>query len=250
MHEGIINFSSRSFYDESKRRNWSLETFGLCGAGKTTLLRHLFVALQEVGTEKLPTIEMPVQPDWESVLYQTSKVVARAIRASPRETSRFLGESGAWWLPQKLGYRIAGIKLRRTMSAPMLIDSGMLQPFVSFAIERNVDERHTPTNAFLSAVVLPSVALYTDAQPDVAYQRYVDREVAAGRALPIGNLRKRFDHAYQVCQLLCSRYDNSPKKLIRIDASKEWTREVLDDLARQVLEHIWTIEGEMAGVAA
>ena len=243
-------FSSRSFYDESKKRNWSLETFGLCGAGKTTLLRWLFVKLQEIGGNRLPSIEMPVQPDRETVWIETSRIVMRAAWQSPKEVYQFLREADAWWLPNKLGFRVAGIKLRRTMSAPLLIDSGLLQPFVSFVIERNLDDKNIPKEALLSAVVLPSLAVYVRVDPEIAYQRYIEREIKEGRDLPFGDLRKRFDDAYELCEWIYATYRDSNRIVHVVDTSRKITEEEMEALAASILDDIWRIDGMVLDDAA
>lgn len=249
-YSGVLTQSSGSFYDESEKRNWSLETFGLCGAGKTTLLRRLFVKLQEIGGNRLPSIEMPVQPDREAVLFETGRIVTRSFLHAPREVYQFLREANAWWLPSKLGFRVAGIKMRRTMSAPLLIDSGLLQPFVSFAIERNIEDRHIPREALLDSVVLPTLAVYVHVAPENAYFRYIDREIGSGRELPHGDLRKRFDDAYEICQWVRERYENSQKILHVVDTSGDISDEQLENLARSILEDLWRIEGRTVKEAA
>mgnify|MGYP003346265389 CR=1 FL=1 len=51
-----------------------------------------------------------------------------------------------------------------------------------------------------SGQTLPAVALYVKAPAEVAYERYVSREQRAGRKLPAGNLRSRFDKGYEMCE--------------------------------------------------
>ena len=218
--------------------NRSIETFGLCGAGKTTLLRRLIVAIQETGGELLPSIETPVQPQGSNVWAETARVVSRAFSSEPLGVSRFLFEEANWWLPHKLGFRIAGMRMRRATTAPLLIDSGLLQPFVSFAIEWNLRGSEVPISAFLNALALPDLAIYVRASPEAAYERYVAREVAAQRALPRGDLQGRFLMGYEMCQRLVDLYAHLGLRLEIVDCDEQIADSVLVHIAQSVLGHI------------
>lgn len=218
--------------------NRSIETFGLCGAGKTTLLRRLIVAIQETGGELLPSIETPVQPHGGKVWVETARVVSRAFSNEPWGVSRFLFEEDNWWLPHKLGFRIAGMRMRRATTAPLLIDSGLLQPFVSFAIEWNLRGSDVPIGAFLRALALPDLAIYVRASPEAAYERYVAREVAARRPLPAGDLLGRFYKGYDMCHRLVDLYARLGLRLEVVDCDKPIADSVLVQIAQGVLGHI------------
>jgi hypothetical protein len=169
---------------------------------------------------------------------ETARIASRALVAAPLSAGRFLARKQNWWLPQKLGFRVAGIKMRDTNGMPLLIDSGILQPFVSFDIEGNLGDAAVPTASLLAALALPQLALYVKAPVEIAYQRYVARERGAGRKLPAGNLRSRFDRGYEMCEELtraCVRAGRVVEVVdaTRIDASREAMR-----IARQILDTV------------
>jgi thymidylate kinase len=218
--------------------NRSIETFGLCGAGKTTLLRRLIVAIQETGGEMLPSIETPVQPHGSIVWSETARIISRALSKGPVEVARFLAEEPSWWLPHKLGFRIAGMRMRRATTAPLLIDSGLLQPFVSFAIEWNLRGSAVPTDAFLSALSPPDLAIYVRTSPEEAYERYVTREVAAQRPLPRGDLLGRFHKGHDMCLHLAEMYSRLGLRLEVVDCDGPIPDAVLGHIAQSVLGHL------------
>lgn len=225
-------------YDTGGHFNRSIESFGLCGAGKTTLLTQLLATVSGLGDDARPAVETPVQPRATASVLETGRIVGAALFAAPAAVGRFLVRKENWWLPQKLGYRVAGARMRNSLGMPLLVDSGILQPFVSFDIEWNLGNSEVPTEPLLNALTLPALALYVKTPPEVAYERYVSREQRAGRALPAGNLRSRFDKGYEMCEELkraCLRAGRSVEVVdaTRIDASEEVAR-----IAQRVLSHV------------
>lgn len=208
----------------------------MCGAGKTTLLRRLVVAVQELGGLSLPSIEMPVQPYGGTVWLETAKVVANALSSSPFSVTNFLCNGDNWWLPHKLGFRIAGTKMRRATSAPLLVDSGVLQPFISFAIEWNVRGSYVPAEAFLGTLALPELAIYVKVPPEVAYERYVRRAAILNRELPPGDVRPRFHKGYETCERLCELYQQRNLTLEVLNAENMMQEGELMSFAQTIID--------------
>ena len=62
------------------------------------------------------------------------------------------------WLVNKIAYRSAGINCRKDRSV-ILIDSGILQPFISFEIEENSLDISVPIHPILNGCALPDVVI-------------------------------------------------------------------------------------------
>ena len=200
------------------RGNGSVEMFGLCGAGKTTLARDLLLAAESdpAGVGFHP--EDPVRPTgWVSVLMAGRYAVGYGLR-DPGGGARLLGSPAGRWLFLKLGYRIAGLRMRGDLTGSLLLDSGVLQPLVSFDVEYNLPLIQWDVERLAKTLPLPSCALYVRVEPEVAMQRYLDRERKQGGTVPMERIEERFargfrtaEQLYEVCVALgvrCTVCDN------------------------------------------
>jgi len=190
------------FLSGSMKTSGAIEIFGLCGAGKTTILNDLASALQS-GTSSLETnVSFPTAPGPVHSLCETLRITAGALRNSPREVSKFIANKNNWWLPLKLGYRSSAMKKKGDLQRVLLVDGGILQPFISFSVEYNILLKKVPTDPFLSALALPSHAVYVRTSPEVAQKRYLAREEENQRPVNKENLGARFAAAFEICEYL------------------------------------------------
>jgi len=193
--------------------NGAVELFGLCGSGKTTLAR----AMEGSPTSTL-WVEGPVKPSGTSALLWTVRLVAGHLFGDPAGCLRLLRSPGGSWLHFKLGYRLAGLRMRGDLIGRLLLDSGVLQPLISFDVEYNLDLVPWDVDPLVRLLPLPSCALYVRVQPEVAMRRYLAREQAHGRTVPMKRVEDRFyrgfktaENLYHICiknQIPCIVFDN------------------------------------------
>ena len=117
--------------------------------------------------------------------------------------------------------RGAGLRMRKLVQKTLLLDSGLLQPFISFVVERNVRLRTVPVKAFLKAIRVPAFAIYVRVSPDTALRRFVTREATAGREFNEKNLEKRFENGFRLCEWFHNIYVSVQLPLVVVNAESE-----------------------------
>ncbi len=111
-----------------------LEFVGLCGAGKTTFLNNL---ASEIESNLNLLISYPIKPSRKNIIISFSRIFLFGLISEPLILIKFLLRAESWWLIKKIAYRYAGIAERADEDS-ILADSGILQPFISFEIEKNL----------------------------------------------------------------------------------------------------------------
>lgn len=211
------------------------EVFGLCGAGKTTLARELVRGAKGPSSSGLPIrIEGPVVPGGWRAAFETTLVVGRYGLRDPIGCQRLLRDPAGRWLLFKLGYRIAGLWVRGDLSETLLVDSGVIQPLVSFDIEHNFRGIEWDPRPLLRGLPLPARAVYVRVRPSVALERYMQRERSSGRGVSEDGIWERFNRAfrtaervYEACVDLgvrCLSYEN--EKPVSAGAKREFAAKV------------------------
>lgn len=175
-----------------------IEMFGLPGAGKTTLADGL-----RRGFPSVPLVETPTPSGFLTVRSILSLSVKLAFRC-PMCLMRLTGRRDGRWLLAKLGYRMAGG--RRWPTHGIVVDSGVLQPLLSYAAEnacKAVDIRDVL--ALLDALPLPNIVLYVAVPPEVAYERYLLRQEIEGARSGVSVSLLKYLHAETVLHAILDR---------------------------------------------
>ena len=213
----------------------AIETFGLCGAGKSTILKELVPILMMESGGLYPVFEKPVDPGAIATFIETGRIILKVSKRDPTGLLKFLIAYKNWWLPLKLGYRSAGMKTRNRKQVALLIDCGLLQPFISFEVEVNTSEKGIPLHAFLLAISLPALVIYVRVSAEKAFQRYVTRNIIAGKGLKKNHLRRRFENGFRICEQLHEIYLTLGLPLWVLDAEEKINHSQLQEFARQIL---------------
>ncbi len=169
-----------------------IEVFGLCGAGKSTVVARLLPLIAaRTGTAICAT--RPTAPRGPQSLGRTGRLVAGAGLRNPWALAAFLRHPSNWWLPLKLGYRRAALANLADDQAHILLDSGVLQPFISFVIEwcRRPDQA-VPLAGLLPALPKTTAALHIHAPAETAMQRYRARARETGITLDQRDWNRHF----------------------------------------------------------
>ena len=181
--------------------NGYVEIFGLCGAGKTSVAQKLLLAV-EPGAEPWLRPEGPVAPSgWISVLTAGRLFMTLGLR-DPSACMRLLSNSAGRWLILKLGYRVAGLRKRGNIAGSLLLDSGVLQPLISFEVEYNLSFLQIDALGIIKNLPLPSCAIYVKVEPGVAMRRYLGREKENGRTIYMRNIEMRFTKGFDMAERL------------------------------------------------
>jgi len=201
----------------------TIEFFGLCGAGKTTFLDQLPRFLSPRACDLLldryqPAIGRRARFHSFSVLLQT------AMR-SPVDLFRLLVlDSGGLSLFQKIGYRLASISGQGRAEACLLVDSGVIQPLITYVIEDQKGSCPLPVAALMEPLPMPSLAVYFTVSSKTAMDRYVERE-AQDRSRPRRrnhggeDFIERFNNGRVLCENLATYLQERNVRLIKVDLS-------------------------------
>ncbi len=150
-----------------------IELVGLCGAGKSTFIRALEDRL--VCSSKI-ALAYPIVPTASRTLTYFIKTLVYGFLIEPVNFSQFLLKASNWWLLKKIAYRHASIGLREKENL-ILVDSGILQLFLSFEIEEKITNSETPLHSLLNGVPLPFAVVFFSVPPSKAKERYEQRGV-------------------------------------------------------------------------
>jgi thymidylate kinase len=190
-----------------------VEFIGLCGAGKSTFYALLKERIANAGILVAEQPPKPVPP-LPAIAAGAGFAIAMALDA---RGLTFLAHAANWWLPMKLGYRVA--QMRR--AAPVgqwkvQVDSGLLQPIVSFAAEHNRRLDSVPVAAIVRQLDLPRVLIYLQAAAALALPRYIEREKLDAETAK--HLEPQFVQAYNVCEAIVAECRKAGAAVITVDA--------------------------------
>ena len=167
--------------------------------------------------------------------------MARLAWQSPSDFLSWRRGQAGTSLVKKLAYRLAGIRTRCRLGPSLLIDSGLLQPFVSFAIEVNRERRCYPLDSLLRTLPMPTLAFYVKTFTEVAFSRYLDRGPLT--AEPPEVLRERFDDGLGVCEWLLKGCEDNGTAVTVIDVNDAVESHVLDQVVTEIMAHPQILAG-------
>ena len=213
---------------------YKVEFLGLCGAGKTTFLNELS---SEIKSDKYLGIEYPVIPSLWQTLLSLIKILFIGFFFSPVSFSRFLSKKNNWWLVKKIALRSAGIKLRGDSNF-ILVDSGILQPFLSFEIEENVIDSNIPIHAILAGCNLPNLLLNFVVDPKIAMERYEKRGLRGDGKLIRANSKTNFNKAEKLRKNLISYCKMNKVEIIEVDSTQNFSQEFIKSKLMEINKYI------------
>lgn len=216
-----------------------IEVFGLCGAGKSTIVARLLPLIAARGGTISAT--RPPPPWGPHSLARTARLLAASLAGNPASLAAFLTAPSNWWLPLKLGYRRAALAKLSHDQSHILLDSGILQPFVSFAIEWSARPNRTiPLQALLPNLPRATAAIHIHAPTQDAMQRYLARAREAGISLPERDWPSHFAAGALMTQAIAEACHNRDFPLIRIDNATPPSDAELDAAVNTLLDHLPT----------
>jgi len=201
-----------------------IELVGLCGAGKSTFISAL--------SNRLPVkdcIELahPIVPNTIMTRIYILRILVLGLLTDPVTFLRFLSNSSNWWLIKKIAYRQAGISLREKKNS-ILVDSGILQPFISFEIEEKITFSVIPLKSLLRGLALPDLVLFFSIPPSIAKTRYELRGMNGEGRIVRKNGEKYFERAEQVRQKLLAYCKEMKIQTVEVDSTREFTDQYLN----------------------
>lgn len=214
-----------------------VEFVGLCGAGKSTFYELLKVRLSRAGLSLAERRPVNVSAT-RTLFYGGQFTAAMALRGGGG--ARFLMHPENWWLPFKLGYRIAQMNQRAPASDlwPLDVDSGLLQPIISFAAEHNRRLDRVPLAAILPLLALPQVLIYMRAAPALALRRYLARERLRLDAGAEQQFERQFGYAYAVCETVVAECRKAGALVIDVDADQSRSDDATERVAEMLRNNV------------
>ena len=155
------------------------------------------------------------------------KILIVSFYYSPISFSRFLLKKNNWWLVKKIALRSAGIKIRGKNNI-ILVDSGILQPFLSFEIEENMIDSNIPIHAILAGCDLPNLLLNFVVDPKIAMKRYEERGLRGDGKLIRANSESYFNKAEKLRKALISYCKMKNVHIVEVDSSQDFSQEFIN----------------------
>ncbi|MDR0701117.1 MAG: hypothetical protein LBF61_01690 [Azoarcus sp.] len=200
-----------------------IEIIGLPGSGKTTLLERLQAA------RPLPPLLAPINPGGISTIRHALRLAGKLFLS--KGFSSLLARKDATWLFSKLGYRLAGLKMRG--GGGILVDSGVLMPLVSYASEyANRDAVASDVLGLLPILPRPDGMIYLNSGVDVSLERYLRRQESMGRRPGTEIDARRFAIAQEICEGIWNFFPEDRKFLVAGEGVV--TDAALDEIACQM----------------
>lgn len=211
-----------------------IEILGLPGAGKSTLMDRLAREQSD-----LPELLKPIDPGGAAVLRKIARLVARMVLRNPASLLRLTLRADGRWLLSKLAYRWAGLGKRS--GSGLLLDSGLLQPLLSYAAEYSkrpvcVDD----ALAALHALPLPQAVVYLDSGTETAHRRYRQRQQRTGRQAETEVTPMGFAQAQEICDRIVGMFP--PQQVMRVAGGGDIEEAELDRIAARLT--LWTNNAE------
>jgi thymidylate kinase len=219
---------------------FKVELLGLCGAGKTTFLTALTSRLESNADLGLA---YPLVPPISQTLVSLIRILWVGFFTEPITFARFIINKSNWWLVKKAAYRSAGI-ISRGNDNVILIDSGILQPFLSFEIEERLSNSIIPTKAILDGCVLPDLAIVFIVPSRLAMKRYEERGVSGEGKLIRENGGRYFNRAEELRKNLVEYCEMKNVQIIEVDSSQQFSEEFLNSKLTEIQKFINKREGK------
>ena len=200
-----------------------IELLGLCGSGKTTFLTALTSVLESKTDLGLAH---PLVPPTSQIPIRLIKIFCIGLFTEPITFARFIINKSNWWLLKKVAYRSVGISSRGDDNV-ILIDSGILQPFLSFEIEERQSNSIIPIRAILEACVLPKLVIVFIVPPKIAMKRYEQRGLSGKGKLIRKNSGRYFNRAEELRKNLVEYCEMKNVQIIEVDSSQQFSEKYL-----------------------
>ena len=212
--------------------NARIEFVGLCGAGKSTFIS---ASRDMTALSSRLSFSYPVAPSTYMRIVCMVRIIGLLLVKAPFKCLIFMSRKNNWWLLKKLAFRSAGIRKRHNKRL-ILVDSGVLQPFLSFEIEEKTSGSEIPLYLLLSCIPLPDIILDFCIPPEKAKERYHERESREGGR----NIRKdsesHFISAENIKNKIVSFCSENKITVIKIDATREFNRQYLLEKSNEIVD--------------
>lgn len=221
---------------------FKIELLGLCGAGKTTFITAInsrLVSNTDFG------LAYPIVPPISRTVLSLIKILCFGFFTEPINFGRFILNKSNWWLVKKVAFRSAGINYRKNDNF-ILIDSGILQPFLSFEIEERLSDSKIPFRAILEACVLPKLAIVFIVPPQIALKRYEQRGLSGKGKLIRENSGRHFNTADELRKNLVEYCIIKNVQIIEVDTSQQFSDKYLNSKLTEIQKFINMREGKDA----
>ena len=197
-----------------------VELLGLCGAGKTTFINAITSMLKSNADFDLT---YPVVPPKIQIFLSMIRILWVGFFTEPIIFSRFIAKKNNRWLVNKIAYRSAGINCRKDRSV-ILIDSGILQPFISFEIEENSLDISVPIHPILNGCASDVVIVFEVAPSILEYKQ---RGLSGDGMIIRENSRKHFNRAEKLRKNLVEYCKMKNVQIVEVDSSQEFNERYL-----------------------
>jgi len=211
--------------------NARIELVGLCGAGKSTFIS---AARDMTVLPSMLSFSYPVSPSAHMRIICMVRILSLFFFKDSLKCINFLKKKNNWWLLKKIAFRSAGI-LKRHNKRLILVDSGVLQPIVSFEIEENVSNSEIPLCLLLGCISLPDIILDFRIPPEQAKERYQLRESRDGGKKVREDSEDHFKSAEKIKSKIVSFCSEKSITVIKIDATREFDRQYVSEKSTEIL---------------
>ena len=218
---------------------FKIELLGLCGVGKTTFLKaikSMLVSNMDLG------LAYPIVPPKNYIVLSLIKILYFGFFTDPINFGRFILNKNNRWLVKKVAFRSAGINYRKNNNL-ILIDSGILQPFLSFEIEERLSDSKIPIRALLEGCVLPKLVIVFVAPPQIAMKRYEQRGLSGKGKLIRENSVRHFNTADDLRKNLIEYCILKNVRIIEVESSQKFSNKYLTSKLTEIQKFINMREG-------
>ncbi len=167
-------------------------------------------------------ISKPMIPSQKKLFICFIKILLTGFLISPIIFTRFLLKNESWWLVKKLAYRYA-ISTDQIKDNLLLEDSGILQPFLSFEIEKNHSNILVPIDCLLKCCQLPDIVLNFNISPSIAMTRYKARGLKGEGQTIRENSNIYFHRASELQKKLIAYCQKKKVHIIDINSQHDFT---------------------------
>jgi thymidylate kinase len=211
-----------------------VEILGLPGSGKSTLSDRLSNELFD-----MPQYLTPINPSGYAVLFKIIRLIVSMVCHNPSALFRLIVRSDGRWLLSKLAYRWAGLDKR--LSSGLLIDSGLLQPLLSYAAEYSKTPVHIDdVLAVLRVIPLPGAVIYLDCGVEVSFRRYQKRQKLTKRRAEVNVTIEGFKQAQEICDYIIGTLPRT--KVLRVPGEVADVHDTLKQVSECLISWINDIE--------
>jgi hypothetical protein len=171
------------------------------------------------------------------ILFSLIRILWAGFFTEPIPFTRFISKKNNLWLIKKIAYRSAGVNYS-IGNRVILIDSGILQPFISFEIEENLSDVTVPIHSILNGCSLPDAVIVFDVAPSIAIERYKHRGLSgAGKAIR-ENSTEHFSRAEKLRKNLVEYCKMKNVQIVQVNSSQEFNERYLTSKLSEIRKFI------------